>query len=246
MKRTFLLLAVLFLVSKATLAQVPQAIPYQSAVRSANGQPLINTNVKIRFSIMDSIAIGTIVYQETHAVTTNSVGIVNLNVGQGSVVTGTFSSINWEQNFKFLKMELDPTGTGTSYTDMGTQQMLSVPYALVAGRVATTNNITTPSSSSNCYTCPSMFSTPSSTAMSTQYAAAIFCSQKTESGFSDWRLPSLIEFEYLRDVLNLTTPAFDCWTRDFDIETQNTIFWYGISTNRVIIAGNSLKSVCVR
>jgi hypothetical protein len=244
MKRSLLLLAVLFLASKATLAQVPQAIPYQSAVRSANGQPLINTNVKIRFSIMDSIAIGTIVYQETHAVTTNSVGIVNLNVGQGSVVTGTFSSINWEQNFKFLKMELDPTGTGTSYTDMGTQQMLSVPYALVAGRVATTNNLTTSSSSSNCYTCPSMFSTVSTTVITTQYAASMYCSQKVESGFSDWRLPTLNEYEYLRDVLNLPTPTVDCWTSVFSYFDTG---YNCVTTNRVPIAMNwSRHVVCVR
>ena len=117
-------------------AQVPQGIPYQAAARNAAGQALVNTAVKVRFSIIDSVATGTTVYQEIHSTTTNSVGLFYVNVGMGTVVTGTFAGINWGKNAKFIKMELDITGTGSSYVDMGTQQMLSVPYALYAGSAA--------------------------------------------------------------------------------------------------------------
>jgi hypothetical protein len=114
-------------------AQVPQGIPYQAVARNGQGQPLANTNVIVRFSILDSTATGTAVYVESHSITTSSLGLFTANVGMGTASTGAFSSINWGQNFKFLKVELDTTATGISFIDLGTQQMMSVPYALYAG-----------------------------------------------------------------------------------------------------------------
>jgi hypothetical protein len=59
----------------------------------------------------------------------------SVNVGQGTPVTGTFAGINWGTNAKFMQVEIDPAG-GSSYIDMGTQQMMSVPYALYASNVS--------------------------------------------------------------------------------------------------------------
>jgi hypothetical protein len=114
-------------------AQVPQGIPYQAIARNGQGQPLASTNVKVRFSILDSTATGAAVYVESHNTTTSAVGLFTANVGMGTASIGTFSSINWGQNFKFLKVELDTTATGNSYIDLGTQQMMSVPYAIFSG-----------------------------------------------------------------------------------------------------------------
>ena len=139
-----LTLIFILLLTHFAYAQVPQGIPYQAAARAANGQALVNTAVKVRFSILDSVATGTTVYQETHSTTTNNVGLFNVNVGMGTPVTGTFSAINWGNNTKFMKMELDITGTGSSYVDMGTQQMLSVPYALYAGSSKVSNSLISP------------------------------------------------------------------------------------------------------
>jgi uncharacterized protein (TIGR02145 family) len=62
-----------------------------------------------------------------------------VNVGRGTVVSGSFAGINWGRNAKFLQVELDPAG-GTSYTDLGTTQMMSVPYALNALTAQTAAN----------------------------------------------------------------------------------------------------------
>ena len=113
-------------------AQAPQGIPYQAIARNASGVAIANTAVKVRFSIRDSIATGPVRYQETHSPTTSALGLFSVNVGMGSVVSGTFSGINWGKNAKFLQVELDPAG-GNSYNDLGTTQMMSVPYALFAG-----------------------------------------------------------------------------------------------------------------
>jgi trimeric autotransporter adhesin len=112
--------------------QTPQAIPYQAVARDNAGNPFINQNISVRFSIHDATAAGTVVYRETQSVTTNSLGLFTVNIGQGVPAIGTFGSIDWAVNTKFIQVEMDPAG-GVSYTDMGTQQMLSVPYALFSG-----------------------------------------------------------------------------------------------------------------
>ena len=84
---------------------------------------------KLRFTILDGSASGTVVYQETQTATTNSLGLFVVNIGQGTPVTGNFSTINWGGGNKFTQVELDVAG-GTSFTNMGTSQMLSVPYSL--------------------------------------------------------------------------------------------------------------------
>ncbi len=48
-------------------------------------------------------------------------------------MTGTFANINWAEGPYFLKSEIDPTGS-FNYTITSVQQLLSVPYALYAGK----------------------------------------------------------------------------------------------------------------
>jgi hypothetical protein len=124
----------LLLIANIAVAQAPQAIPYQAVARNSSGATLASANIGVRFTIRDSIATGAIRYQETHSVTTTPQGLFTANVGGGTPVTGTFSNINWATNAKFLQVEIDPTG-GSSYIDMGSQQMMSVPYALNSGSV---------------------------------------------------------------------------------------------------------------
>jgi hypothetical protein len=110
-------------------AQAPQGIPYQSVIRNGSGALLINQAVNVRFSIHDSTMLGIIVYQETHTTTTSNLGMITLSIGQGTPVTGNFSTINWGNAAKFMQVELDAAG-GNNYVDLGTQQMMSVPFAL--------------------------------------------------------------------------------------------------------------------
>ena len=125
---TFLFLTLLGLQS---FSQTPNAIPYQAVARNSSGNLLVNQNVRVRFSIHNETASGNIVYQENQSVTTNNLGLFTLNIGQGTATTGTFATINWGTGFKYTQVEIDVNG-GTNYVDMGTQQMMSVPYALYA------------------------------------------------------------------------------------------------------------------
>jgi hypothetical protein len=118
------------------IAQTPEKISYQAVVRD-NAQKLIaNQSVGIRISILQGSATGTAVYVESHTVTTNPNGLVTLEIGSGTVASGSISGINWSTGTYFIKSETDPTG-GTTYTLVGTSQLLSVPYALHAAQAET-------------------------------------------------------------------------------------------------------------
>lgn len=103
----------------------------QAIVRDAAGDLVTNQQVGMQISILQTTATGTAVYVETHTETTNSNGLLTLQVGAGSVQNGTFASIDWSAGPYFVKAETDPAG-GSNYTITGTQQMASVPYALYA------------------------------------------------------------------------------------------------------------------
>jgi hypothetical protein len=83
---TFLLLVI----SAIVFSQAPQSIPYQAVVRNTEGSTMANAAVTITFKIHDNSATGTVVYEETHATTTNAQGLVSLNVGGGIVNSSSF------------------------------------------------------------------------------------------------------------------------------------------------------------
>jgi hypothetical protein len=120
-------------------AQTPQAVNYQAVARDNSGTPLANTALGVKISILSGSSSGTLVYSESFAVTTNQLGLFNIEIGRGSVLSGTFASINWGVNTYFAKVEIDPSG-GTTYQLLGTSQLLSVPYALYAENVKNKND----------------------------------------------------------------------------------------------------------
>jgi uncharacterized protein (TIGR02145 family) len=113
-------------------AQPPQAFNYQTVVMD-NGNPVANTTVSFRISILKNNQNGNAVYIETQSPTTNEFGLVNLQIGNGTIVSGKMDSISWGTDKYYIKTEIDITGS-TNYVFMGTSQLLSVPYALYAGK----------------------------------------------------------------------------------------------------------------
>lgn len=132
-KKILSLLVIILTVTNLLAQQVPQAINYQAVARTATGLIIPTQNVNVRFSILDGSVNGTLIYQETHATTTNNFGLFTLSIGTGTVVSGTFNTINWGSGSKFLQVEISADGTN-NYQVQGTTQLLSVPYALYAQR----------------------------------------------------------------------------------------------------------------
>ena len=100
MKKLLLLSALLLTI--LSFGQVPQGISYQAIALNGTGNPVVSSSVSVRLSVLDNTATGTVLYSETHLKTTNAQGLFNLVIGQGTVISGTFNTINWGTNSKFL------------------------------------------------------------------------------------------------------------------------------------------------
>ncbi|AEA43610.1 collagen-like triple helix repeat-containing protein [Fluviicola taffensis] len=127
------------LLSGSLFAQAPQVFTYQSVIRNNSNQLVSSSPIGTKISILQGSTTGTIVYAETHNASTNANGLLSLVIGAGTVQNGTFSSINWGNGPYFIKTETDPAG-GTNYSLTGTQQLMSVPYALYAEKAGTAVN----------------------------------------------------------------------------------------------------------
>ncbi len=125
-----LLTASMFLPRHAN-AQAPEKMSYQAVVRDADNKLVLSSIVGMQISILQGSTSGIPVYVETQTPSTNANGLISIEIGGGTIVSGDFTSINWANGDYFIKTENDPTG-GNNYAIIGTSQLLSVPYALHA------------------------------------------------------------------------------------------------------------------
>ncbi|MFO7829679.1 MAG: tail fiber domain-containing protein [Bacteroidales bacterium] len=139
MKKFTLLLFLFFINSILIYGQVPEIFNYQGVLRNSSGELIKESNVSLQISIIEDNPDGNIAYSEIHTVTTNAYGQFAVKVGGGEAVGGDFSSINWSLGQTYLKLELDENG-GSAFTELGTFQLLSVPYALNANSAARLGN----------------------------------------------------------------------------------------------------------
>jgi C1q domain-containing protein len=130
LKKIKTLFIALIVTSATGLAQSPSQINYQGAARDGAGAPIANQQIRVRLKVHDGTSNGTVQYSEVRKPTTNANGLFNIVIGSTGALstTGSFAAITWENGNKYLQVEMDPTG-GTSYANMGTQQLVSVPYA---------------------------------------------------------------------------------------------------------------------
>ncbi|MCF8269128.1 MAG: tail fiber domain-containing protein [Crocinitomicaceae bacterium] len=126
----WIILIVLFM-SFHLKAQTPEGINYQAVIRKTNGALVTNTTVAIRIQIKQNSANGTVVYAERQSVITSQYGLVNFVIGQGTILSGTFSAINWSTGNYWVSLGVDFVN-GTNYLDYGSQRLMSAPYALYA------------------------------------------------------------------------------------------------------------------
>lgn len=129
MKRLLILFTLLINEILVYGQSVPPGIPYQAVVRNLDGSVAANVNLTARFTLHQNTTDGAVEFQETHALVSNAQGLVSAVIGQGTAVQSNFSSIVWSNITKFLQVEMD---LGSGYVDLGTQQLMSVPFAMYA------------------------------------------------------------------------------------------------------------------
>ena len=130
MKKIIAICAAL-LMTASVFAQAHEKMSYQAVIRNNSNLLVANQAVGMQINVLQGSANGTAVYVETQSPTTNVSGLASLEIGAGTVVSGSFAAIDWATGPYFIKTETDPTG-GASYSITGTSQLLSVPYALHA------------------------------------------------------------------------------------------------------------------
>jgi hypothetical protein len=135
-KSMLLLVTLLIFTSVVCKAQSPQRINFQSIVRNTNGVIFSNKTLSFKISLLSGSATGEPVYSETHSSTTDAIGLVSLQIGSGTALSGSFATINWGNTAHFIKLEADFNG-GNSYVTLGTQELMSVPYAMYAAKTDT-------------------------------------------------------------------------------------------------------------
>jgi len=119
----------LFTTGITCYSQSPNLISYQTVIRNGNNELVSNTTIGVRISILGGPEANALVYQKEHAVKTNINGLAYLAIGNGKILNGLITSIDWSKGPYFIKSETDPTG-GKNYTIVVLSQMLSVPYAI--------------------------------------------------------------------------------------------------------------------
>src|SRR5574344_2662420 len=155
MKKVFSILAAVFLTA-TVWAQSPNKMSYQEVIRDASDILVTDTQIGMQISILQGSTSGTAVYVETQEPTTNTNGLVSLEIGAGTVVSGDFATIDWANGPYFIKTETAVEAPLTTYTITGTSQLLSVPYALhaktaesVSGGITETDPIYSASEAAN-------------------------------------------------------------------------------------------------
>ena len=119
------------LFSLNALAQAPEKMSYQAVVRDNANALVVDKVVGMRISILRGSVSGTAAYVETLSPRSNINGLVTLEIGAGTVVSGSFAGLNWSTGPYFIQTEIDPSG-GSNYSILGVSQLVSVPYALYA------------------------------------------------------------------------------------------------------------------
>jgi hypothetical protein len=142
MKSRYLLLLFATLLSLSSIGQVEnKGFKYQAVARDGSGYPIIDQEVTFQIKIYTINGNNNENYIENHYALTNQFGLVNLNIGSGEVVEGTFSNIEWGVGSQFIEISIDASG-GNDFTFLGSSELLAVPmanYAAVAGNVVDTS-----------------------------------------------------------------------------------------------------------
>lgn len=124
----YYLLLLLALVCFHGISQdTPQKINYQGVARSANGNPIGNKSISLRFRILQAPPSVSAVFTESLSVSTNAFGLFTHQIGS----IAPLNTVNWALGPYYLETAIDTTN-GTSFVVAGTQQLVSVPYALRA------------------------------------------------------------------------------------------------------------------
>ena len=115
---------------------------FQGVARTNNNIILASQPISLRLSILQGSSTGIAEYVEIRRVTTNAQGLFTAVIGDTGAISslGNFTTINWRNTPKFLKIEMD-VAAGNNFITIGTTQFQYVAYAQFANSVDAENII---------------------------------------------------------------------------------------------------------
>ena len=131
-KIKLLIFYVSLLVASSAYSQAPLGINYQGVARNSNGSPIPNHAISLRVSILNGGSTGSLDYEEIHVIHTNDFGLFAIVIGSNPAA-GSIEEVDWSSGEKWLQIEMDGTG-GSNFQLVGSQKLLSVPYAMYAAK----------------------------------------------------------------------------------------------------------------
>lgn len=125
--KILLSILIVFLLCLNGLSQISEPVSYQSIVHFPDGSVVTSQPVALKMSVYKGNPFDTVVYSETHRVTTTVSGLISVVIGNGRDKTGDFGTIDWSEDKYYVKVEVE-TSAGTGFTEIGTMQIISIPY----------------------------------------------------------------------------------------------------------------------
>ena len=96
MKRLYTLL-IAILLTNVVWAQAPEKMSYQAVIRGTDNILYTNQDVSMQIGILQGSASGDLLYLENHTPATNKNGLISIEIGAGSSVSGSFTDIDWSK-----------------------------------------------------------------------------------------------------------------------------------------------------
>ncbi|MFN5890057.1 MAG: hypothetical protein ACK448_06645, partial [Bacteroidota bacterium] len=140
-----ILFSILTIITGFAFAQTapPNGMIYQAVARDGSGNLAVRRTIYVQTTVLKGSATGAVMYSDEHKVISNADAMFSVIVGQGKYLSGTYTKLTdipWDKDKYFfnLKIGVAPSiprlGWTPSYTDMGTTQFWSVPYAMFSGK----------------------------------------------------------------------------------------------------------------
>lgn len=125
---TSIILLITMLFGALTIAQESQKnfMNYQGVARTADNVLMSSEAMTINIALKFGAANATVVYEESHAITTDANGVFSLLIGDGGPISGNYDSLPWGSAATFVTVSMNGNKIGTT-------EMMAVPYAISSG-----------------------------------------------------------------------------------------------------------------
>ena len=134
MKNILILLITVLLTSVELMAQsVPEGMRFQAIARSIDGDLLREQPLTVQVELLSVATAEKVHYTETHEVRSSNLGLLDFIIGEGNVLTGSFSGIPWMSSEMWVRISVKAE-KDDHFQIISSGQLYSVPYAIYATR----------------------------------------------------------------------------------------------------------------